>query len=381
MDEGYGQRHCSCLGIAVIGAALLVFAAVISPALAQNSPKTLRVETFIVPPFVIEQSGELTGFSIDLWTEVARRLGIKTDYQVAPDVASGFEAMRSKKADIAVSGVFITKERDRQFDFSYTILESGLQVMVRDPGRSGTVHPFRDLLNLLLSYTTLAWLVSGLLLLLIPAHVVWFVERRNRDGIIPTQNYFLGIFHAMFWSGSTLLTQGENMPRQWLARIVALFWMFAGVVFVAVYTAQLTTNMTVQQIRGAINGPQDLPGKEVGTLAGSTAAQYLREHNARVHLFQQLDDMYRALLGRQVDAVLFSAASLRYYETHEGDGLVKVVGPEFDKGDIGIVFQDGSPLRREVNSALVGMREDGTYERIHDKWFGSEVGAIDAGIQ
>jgi hypothetical protein len=45
---------------------LRFFAAVVSPALAQTPPKTLRVETFIVPPFVIEQNGELTGFSIDL---------------------------------------------------------------------------------------------------------------------------------------------------------------------------------------------------------------------------------------------------------------------------------------------------------------------------
>jgi len=357
---------------AVACAAVVFFALNASSARAQTAQRTIKVETFVVPPFVIEEGGGLTGFSVDLWNDVARRLGAKTEYQLAPDVAAGFDAMRSKKADVAVSGIFITRERDREFDFSHTILEAGLQVMVRDAGRTGTVHPLRDLLDLLLSSTTLVWLAAGLLLLLIPAHIVWMMERRHKDGIIPTTKYYPGIFHAIFWSASTLLTQGENMPRQWLARVVALLWMFAGVVFVAVYTAQLTANMTVQRIRGAINGPEDLPGKDVGTLAGSTSVKYLREHNARLHEFQHLDDMYRALIDKRVDALLFGAASLRYYEAHEGKGLVRTVGPEFDKGDFGFVFQDGSPLRREVNAALVAMREDGSYDRIHDKWFGSE---------
>ena len=44
------------------------------------------------------------------------------------------------------------------------------------------------------------------------------------------------------------------MPRQWIARGLAILWMFASVVFIASYTAQLTTTLTVEQIRGAIEG-------------------------------------------------------------------------------------------------------------------------------
>lgn len=51
---------------------------------------------------------------------------------------------------------------------------------------------------------------------------------------------------------------------------------------------------------------------------------------------------------------------------------MRLVGPEFDKWEAGLVFPDGSGLRRKVNSALVAIREDGTYRRIYGKWFGSE---------
>jgi len=106
----------------------------------------------------------------------------------------------------------------------------------------------------------------ALLLVLVPAHLVWLFERRNEDSIISNRNYFPGIFEAIFWKLSTLTTQAENMPRQWVGRTFSIFWMFARMVFVAFYTAQLTTTLTVEQIRGAIEGPGDLPGKQVATL-------------------------------------------------------------------------------------------------------------------
>jgi polar amino acid transport system substrate-binding protein len=209
--------------------------------------------------------------------------------------------------------------------------------------------------------------------MLIPAHLVWFLERRYKDGIIPTENYIPGIFHAMHWSATTLLTQAEQTPRQPLARVISFVWMFTGIVFVALYTAQLTANLTVHQIRGAINGPEDLPGRQVGTVRGaSIPINYLRGHNAKVQEFPRVGDLFQALLDRKVDALLFPAPVLRYYAAHEGKGLVKLVGPEFDKREAGIVFPEGSPLRRQINSALVAIREDGTYQRIYERWFGGE---------
>ncbi len=342
-------------------------------AIAQVRQATLRVETFVAPPFIVQEPDRLTGFSIDLWKEIAARLKVETTFQVAPTPDAGLRAMRAGQADLAAAPVFITVERDKEFDFSYSILEAGQQVMVRETGKVVTAAPFQDLTHLLLSPISLEWLGGGLVLLLLPAHIVWLVERRYKDGIIPTQKYFPGIFHSVFWAAATLLNQAEQAPRQWFARIVALLWMFAGVVFVALYTAQLTTTLTIQEIHGLINGPEDLPGKRVGTTKQSVSAKYLREHDVKPQEFETLPEVYSALLDGKIDAVFLNAPILRYYEAHEGKGLVKVVGPEVDRGQIAFIFPLNSPLRREVNAVLVAMREDGTYQRIYDTWFGSDV--------
>ena len=143
-------------------------------------------------------------------------------------------------------------------------------------------------------------------------------------------------------------------------------------VFVAFYTAQLTTALTVEQIRGGIEGPGDLPGKQVATIAGSNAVDYLRGRNALVQEFATSDQMFRALLDRKVDAVVSAAPLLLYYAAHEGKGRVKMVGSEFNSAPVAIMFQLDSSLRRKVDRALIVLRENGSYQQIYDKWFGSE---------
>ena len=366
------QRGLRRLATATVDLILLLLQLGTLAAAAPEDQKTLRVETFVAPPFVIEQEGKLTGFSIDLWNETASRLRVASVYEKAPTASAGFAALRSKQADLAVSAILVTAERDREFDFSYPILEAGQQVMVRDTGSTLTVQPLSDLLHLLFSKTTAIWLIIGLPLVFLPAHVVWLLERRQKEGIIPTERYFPGIFYAAYWSASALFMQAEQMPRQWLARLTALLWMFTGMVFVALYTAQLTATLSDQEIRGDINGPEDLPGKQVGTLAGSASVTYLRQHNAKVEEFTQLTELFQALIDKKVNAVLLTAPALRYYQTHEGTGLVKTVGPEFNRGILGFVFPENSSLRRPVNAELVAMREDGTYQRLYDKWFGGD---------
>ena len=369
------KKGLSILAVAIIGGAV---AAPIYPQTAgstgvsaQGEIPEIRVAVFAAPPSVIEAKGSLTGFSIDLWNAIAAQLKLKTIYQIEPDVGALEDAMRSKRADLSL-GVFITSARDAAFDFSIPIMEAGLQIIVLSNGEKAyRESPIWDMLRLIFSRTTLKWLGMALLLVLIPAHLVWLFKRRKKDGIVSNRNYFPGIFEAVYWALSTLTTQAEAMPRQWVGRMLSIFWMFVGVVFVAFYTAQLTTALTVEQIRGGIEGPGDLPGKQVATLAGSNAVEYLREHHARMQEFPTADRMFEALVNKKVDAVVSATPLLLYFAAHEGKGRVKIVGPEFNTAPVAIMFQLDSSLRRKVDGALVALRENGTYQQLYDKWFGS----------
>lgn len=340
--------------------------------LAEDPASSLRVATRIVPPLVQMEKGQLAGFSIDLWNAIAGRLGVKTQFVEMPDIGSLLESVHTKSADLGIAGISITADRDKSFDFSQPMLSAGLQILVRGKSDQGTANPLWGFLRLLLSPMILVWLGIAFLLIIIPAHVVWLLERRRTDGIITDAGYFPGIFQALWWAAGTLATQADQMPRQWLARIVAILWMFTSVVFVAYYTAQLTAALTVEQIQGDINGPDDLPGRRVATTRGSTAAAYLKEQHARVQEFDTIEAAEQALLSSAADAVVFDAPVLLYLAEHDGKGRVQTAGPIFRKEDYGIVFAEGSSLRKRVDGALLELREDGTYTQIYEKWFGTK---------
>ncbi|HTY29535.1 MAG TPA: transporter substrate-binding domain-containing protein, partial [Mycobacterium sp.] len=68
----------------------------------------------------------------------------------------------------------------------------------------------------------------------------------------------------------------------------------------------------------------------------------------------------------------FDAPVLQYYATHDGAGTAQLAGPIFQDEDYGIVFRIASELHKKVDEALLSIREDGTYEMIKAKWFGSD---------
>jgi polar amino acid transport system substrate-binding protein len=355
--------------LARLFAALGLAAVLAAPAFAQSGGREVVVATRILPPVVVDRAGNLTGFSIDLWNRIAGRLRLKTQYQRAPDIGTLLQDVRAGTAELGVAAISITARREAEFEFSQPILDAGLQIMVRSTGKSSAAGLFFDLIRLLFSAGTLWWLGAALLLIVVPAHLVWWLERRHRDGIFPKGRYFPGICHAMYWSATTLITQAENQPRHWLARIIGLFWMFAGIAFVALYTAQLAAQLTVAQIQGTIGGPADLSGRAVATTRGSTAADVLLDLNANVTEVTAIGEAFRLLIDRKVDAVVFDAPVLLYFAANGGKGRVEMVGAPFHKESYGIVFRPNDPLRREVNKVLLTMREDGTYQQIYDRWF------------
>jgi polar amino acid transport system substrate-binding protein len=207
------------------------------------------------------------------------------------------------------------------------------------------------------------------LIVLIPAHIVWISERGRTGGMEISRSYFPGIFHACWWSASTLATQADSMPKAVLGRVTAIIWMFTSVVFVAYFTATVTTSLTVQQLSGTIQGPNDLPGKIVATTKGSTSAKYLSDRNIQKLEFASIDNAYESLLKGEANAIVFDSPVLLYYASHDGKGKVQVVGEIFQKESYGIVFATNSPLREPINNALLTLQEKGIYQELYDKWF------------
>ena len=85
-----------------------------------------------------------------------------------------------------------------------------------------------------------------------------------------------------------------------------------------------------------------------------------------------MEEAYKALADKKVNAVVYDAPILLYYASHEGKDRVEVVGPVFRKENYGIIFPPNSPYVKRVNAALLTLKENGSYETLYQKWFGSK---------
>lgn len=122
-----------------------------------------------------------------------------------------------------------------------------------------------------------------------------------------------------------------------------------------------------------IKGPEDLAGKTLSVKTGTSAVDYATEHFAdtELRMFPNIDNAYLELRTGRVDAAMHDTPNVLYYVATAGDGQVKAVGEQMMAHEYGIGFPKGSELVPKVNEVLAKMREDGRYDAIYEKWFGS----------
>lgn len=369
MNSARASRFFSLVALMLVfvfGSARSAVAA--DAASAAPAPTSLKVATRVITPFVVKEGDRYTGFSMDLWKTIAAEMKVSYTIVEKPNVKDLLEAVHSKEADMGVAAISITSARNVEFDFSQPIYDGGLQVMV--PAQSGDHAPLLSTVKDMFTADLLKLVGIFLVLMLIPAHLIWLLERhRGEDGIVGTKKYLAGILKTSWWSMATLATQADEMPKSYPGRIVATLWMFVSVVFVAFFTAQITTNLTLKSLQGDIHGIDDLPGKSVATTRGSTSEKYLADRGVKVVPVEKIEDAYELLQKKSVAAVVYDAPVLSYYVSHQGKGQADLAGPVFKRESYGIAVPSNSPLRKDINLALLKLKEDGTYEEIYRKWF------------
>ncbi len=330
-----------------------------------DRPALVVVKRFV--PLVITDGGEVRGFSIDLFREVAKRAGLDYEFQEVGTVEAQVNAVSTGEADLAVAGISITSGREAMVDFSHPIYNSGLQILVSDTATSSTASKFKGILF----SPGLRQLVLALMaVILVVAHVVWLVERRRNPDF--PRGYFRGVWEGCWWAAVTMATvgYGDQPPRSAVGRILAIFWMFAAIVIVANLTASISSTLTVRELQGSINGPDDLFGKRVATVRGTTSAHYLSSVEINAVEVDSIDDAYPLLEDKKVEAIVFDSPVLRNFAASGGRGKARVVGPLFQREDYGIAMAQGSPYRQVINQSLLTIIEDGTYAQIRQRWFG-----------
>lgn len=309
------------------------------------------------------------GFSADLGQSLLKQMQMQAEVKTYADVPQILDAIRSGQADLGIASIAVTSQREQEFDFSHPIFSGGLQILVPAPAdQSRKVE--QEILQRLLDPSLLRLFSIIILLMLIPVHILWYFERHNKE-LIDNPAYIPGIFQALWWTVLALVGQAEEMPKGPIGRIVGLFWVFVGIIFVSYFTAIITAELTVQELRGDIQELSDLQNRRVAVISDDAVKGYLQDQNIQqVIEFSQPDQAYESLLADEVDAIVAPRPVLRYHTSHGWRGNTKIVGTPFREQFYSIAMPKNSPYRKPINQAILTLKENGTYGEIYRKWFG-----------
>ena len=309
----------------------------------------LVVATKESPPFAMKnEQGEWEGISIDLMRAIAdkeqRKLVIRE-----MSLTGMLEAVERGEVDAAASAITVTADRERLLDFSYPYFQSGLAIAVREKESS-----WWHIIGRLFSPAFLRVLVALSFLLLLSGFLVWLFERKKNSeqfGGTPAQ----GIGAGFWWAAVTMTTvgYGDKAPSTPGGRLVALIWMFTGLVVISSFTAAMTTVLTVGSLSTGIGKVDDLYGKKVGTVKASSSSSYLEDASIRSQLFPNITDALHALENGKTDAVVFDEPIMRYLVTSGQIHGVKIIDRVFRPEYYAIALPEGSTQIEALNLALL----------------------------
>ena len=332
----------------------------------------LRVAARTLPPFVIYENRTYSGFEVALVRLIGARLGMQVEIYAVDTVAKQIDDITRGVARLGLGGVVITGPREEVVDFSLPVLDTGLTVMTPTDASEGIGDRILAFLRAIAS-SDLPWLliVFGVAVL-VAAHLIWWLERHhNPDFAVP---YRRGIWDSFYWSVVTMSTvgYGDKVARGGLGRVFALVWIALGTLVFASFTAAIASSLAVNELRGEISGPADLPGHRVAAVSGSTGETYMVALGVGPVLVEEIDEAYDLLAVGDVEAIVFDAPVLRFHAAREGAGAVATVGPLFEKVQYGMMLgEEDTDLRERINLVLLELIESGVYRQVHDRWFGA----------
>ncbi|WP_285768764.1 amino acid ABC transporter substrate-binding protein [Peribacillus sp. SI8-4] len=118
----------------------------------------------------------------------------------------------------------------------------------------------------------------------------------------------------------------------------------------------------------------DLKGKTSAQSLTSNYNDLAESHGAKVTGIEGFSQSVQLIASKRVDATINDKLSFLDYKKQHPDAPIKVADEEKNGAASGLMFRkDSGKLVDEVNKALKAMKDDGTYAKISDKWFGEDV--------
>jgi ABC-type amino acid transport substrate-binding protein len=148
--------------------------------------------------------------------------------------------------------------------------------------------------------------------------------------------------------------------------------MIASIITIAVFTASVTSVLTIRHLQGEVHDVSDLASVRVGAVAGTSTEDTLTHMHITYQAFATPQDGLKALRSRTIDAFVYDKPLLAWLIRQSLSSSIELLDKTFDVQDYAFALPSGSPLRKSVNVAVLDARRSEWWDQTTFRYLGSK---------
>ncbi|XP_027333832.1 glutamate receptor 2.8-like [Abrus precatorius] len=344
-----------------------------------------------------EKKYNVSGFCMDVFNAVVNLLPFKVSLDVEPyaiessESAGTYDSLVQQiptKYDVVVGDVTIVANRSKYVDFTLPYTESGVTMLVSvQHGRHQTmwifVRPFSW--DLWLSIILISTFI-GVVILIMERNVNALPDQEGS----PNRRTLSAVTILWFPISQAILPERQVVAKN-CSRFVLMVWLLLAFVLMQSYTANLTSILTLDQLRPSFLNVNDLikggyyVGYQTGSFVYDLLVQQLKFNPSKLRAYSNISDYHHALkIGSQgggVAAIFDEVPCLKVYLRKFGSDYI-MTGPTYRTDGFGFAFPLNSNLTAHFSRAILNVTESDLMNKIEQKYFGTnDIGGQDESTQ
>ncbi|KAG7201425.1 hypothetical protein KM043_004185 [Ampulex compressa] len=344
------------------------------------------------------------GFAVDIIQEMSKMLGFNYTFEVQEDNVYGsyqkstgqWNGMLRKiidgDADLAITDLTITAERESAVDFTSPFMNLGISVLYRKPTRAPP-----SLLSFLLPFSKDIWvhLIGAYVLVTILLFIIGRLCPTEWTNPYPCikepevlETPFTPTDTPFFVVGSLLKSPTGFAPAGISTRTMATAWWFFCLIMTSTYTANLAAALSTKSVVWPFKIAEDLAHQDKikygAKKDGSTILffrnasypayekmyRYMRTHSADVLTESNEEGLKK--VQQENYAFFMESTSIEYFRHRHCN--VTQVGGLLDAKSYGIAMRKDAFYRNELSGAILKLKENGILNELQDKWWRQKRG-------
>ncbi|XP_071965173.1 glutamate receptor 3-like isoform X2 [Antedon mediterranea] len=294
------------------------------------------------------------------------------------------------RADIAAGPLTITEDRDSFVDFSIPFMRSGIQVLIKHPS---FVHEYP--FSMMYPFGVEVWFLNAFAMAMFTL-ILYCVNKMNpsewralaENGDVYEENADnFNLRNSSWFSMSTMFLQSyDASPRSHAGRVLTGFWWVFCLIMVFLYGLNLSPYMTAAKKAAFIRTAKDLleqiqvnygcvkEGSTYDFFKNSTDPDYQRVWGYISTAYPDplvdfVSDGVRRVRESNGDYAFLAESAILKYEAYRKPCDLLITDGFITRSMYGFAVQAGSPLRDQLSYAIEKLYEDGTMDKLEQRWF------------